>query len=504
MLLKYTLDKKNIRMKFNMFYIKIVVVAATMLFLGCDSLIRDYELDVDPDLLRDLTLLQYIEEGNDTTLTMYYDAVKHAQMESLFSGRERTYIVPTNNALRNLLNTAGVSAVTDLDPGVVKNLFLYLFVSGEIKSMGIEADKITGFKTLAGDSIYVTRNSSVNDPYRMNLNTTGGFIPSSIQIVKQDYVFKDGVMQIVDVLPVYRKQVRDTDPVPDGVDYSSADKDTIWISEDVAVYQGNKTRNYDNDVCRLVSRSGQVRYTFMKFGVKPITFAENLVSAKLHMNVKKISGSNYVPNCGVFKTHTSWNQTTLVWNNMPEFGAEISSANLSFGWNAIDVTASLKDLYDSQSDTASYGLKSLNGSDIPSSAVEIYNKENSANFPPYISLMSAIDSELQLNVSLPVTITGSDGVALLKKDQLSLSGNSSTYNYTDNNIIYVLFTPPTDGTLTFYGLPMKKNSQFTQEDMAMGAVKYIGKSASLSDSFELKVQDYIGGVYPEHIQILVR
>ena len=37
----------------------------------------------------------------------------------------------------------------------------------------------------------------------------------------------------------------------------------------------------------------------------------------------------------------------------------------------------------------------------------------------------------------------------------------------------------------------------------MIAIKYIGKSTSLSDSFELKAQDYIGGVYPELIQVLI-
>lgn len=479
-------------------------ITTTIIFVGCDSLIRDYELDVDPDLLKDLTVLQYIEDGNDTTLTIYYDAIKHAQMESLFSGTNKTYIVPTNNAMRNLLNTAGVSKITDLDPGVVKNLFQYLIVTDEIKSMGIKPDVISRFNTLSGDSIFVTRNSSVNDPYRMNLNPDERFIPSSIQIIKQDYVFKNGVMQVVDIIPIYRKHTKDTDSIPEGVDYSNADKDTIWISEDVAVYQGNKTRNYGTEINRLVPRSGQTRYTFIKFNLKEIDFVDNLVAAKLHLNVRKIDGSNYIPLCGVYETSSDWFESELIWNNMPDFGAEVASGNLNIGWSTIDVTASLRDLYEKEQPVASYGLKSINGADIPSSNVEIYNRENSANYPPFISLMSAIHSELQLDVSLPVTITGSEGVALLKKEQLSMSGNSSTYNYTDNNIIYVLFTPPVNGTLTFYGLPMKKNSQFTQEDMAMGAIKYIGRSTNLSDSFELKAQDYIGGVYSDLIQVLVK
>jgi len=486
-----------------MLIIRMLLVTVTIIFIGCDSLIRDYELDVDPDLLKDLTVLQYIENGNDSTLTIYYDAIKHAQMESLFTSGSKTYIVPTNDAMRNLLNTAGVLKITDLDPGVVRNLFQYLIVTNEIKSMGIEPDVISGFSTLSGDSIFVTRNSSSNDPYRMNLNPHKSFIPSSIQIIKQDYVFKDGIMQVVDMIPIYRRQTRDTDSIPEGVDYTNADKDTIWISEDASVYQGNKTKNYSIDLNRLVARSGQTRYTFMKFNVKQIDFVDDLVVAKLHLNVRKINGSNYIPMCGIYETASDWFELELIWNNMPAFGAEVASGNLNLGWSTIDVTTSLKDLYEKKQLVASYGLKSINGADIPSSSVEIYNRENTANYPPFISLMSAIQSELKLDVDLPITITGSEGVALLKKEKLSMSGNSSTYNYTDNNIIYVLFTPPENGTLTFYGLPMKKNSQFTQEDMAMGAIKYIGKSTSLSDSFELKAQDYIGGVYPELIQVLI-
>ena len=79
--------------------------------------------------------------------------------------------------------------------------------------------------------------------------------------------------------------------------------------------------------------------------------------------------------------------------------------------------------------------------------------------------MSAIPSELHLNGTSPIMVKN-NGITRLSKENVSMSGTSTLYNYTDNNIIYVLKIVPTQGKLTRYGLPMIENSQFTQEEMA--------------------------------------
>lgn len=489
-------------MNLKLFLLNILII---ILLAGCDNLITDYELDTDTDLLKDISLLEYIEEGNDTTLSIYYQAVKYAQLEMIVSKGNQTRIVPSNYAMRNMLNSIGISQITELKPNVIKNLFLYLIIPHEFKSITLDADKVNGFITLSGDSLFISRNSAQNDPYRMFINASGNFIPSSVQISKQDYVFRDGIMQVVDQFPVFRKKVLRPDPVPNDVDYSLAQKDTIWVSEDGSVYQPSKNNNYGTALIQLVARSGYNRFSFLKFNLKPIDFIDNLVFAKLNMCVQKINGSNYVPLCGIYETIGEWSEMTLTWNNMPTFGVEVSSTELIPGWNAISMISSIKKMYEKEELTASFGLKALNGGDIPSSSVMIYNKEHSANNPAFISLMSAIPSEISPDVTLPVTINTTDGIARLLKSDLSFSGPSSTYNYTDNNIIYVLVTPPTDGTLTLFGLPMKRNSQFTQEELALGAVKYIANNNSgVNDSFVLKAQDYIGGVYSELINVNIR
>lgn len=489
-------------MNLKLFLLNIFII---IILTGCDNLITDYKLDTDTDLLKDMDLLEYIEEGNDTALSIYYDAIKYAQLEMIVSKGNQTRIVPSNQAMRNMLNSVGVSQITQLNPNVIKNLVLYLIIPNEHKSISLDADRVNGFLTLSGDSLFISRNSTQNDPYRMFINATGEFIPSSVQISKQDFVFKDGIMHVVDMFPVFRKKVMSPDAIPDGVDYSLAQKDTIWISEDASVYQPSKTKNYGMDLTQLVARSGYTRYSFLKFNLKPIGFIDNLVSAKLNMCVQKINGSNYIPLCGIYETIGDWTEMSLIWNNMPAFGVEVSSSELKLGWNTISIISSIKKLYEEEKQSVSYGLKALNGGDIPSSSVMIYNKEHSANKPPFISLMSAIPSEISPDVTLPVAINTTDGIARLLKSDLSFSGPSSTYKYTDNNIIYVLVTPPNDGTLTLFGLPMKRNSQFTQEELALGAVKYIANNNSgVNDSFVLKAQDYIGGVYSELINVNIR
>lgn len=183
---------------------------------------------------------------------------------------------------------------------------------------------------------------------------------------------------------------------------------------------------------------------------------------------------------------------------------EVSSAELSLDWNNLTITSSIKKLYEENTQYVSYALQALNGADIPSAAIFVYNKENTINSPAFIELMSTTPSELRLDVDIPVELKSYDGIAKLLKNDLSMSAEGTKYKYTDNNIIYVLVNPPKDGILTYFGLPMTKNSQFTQEALAVGAIKYIGNNLTPTGTFELKAQDYIGGAYQKLIRVEVK
>lgn len=484
--------------------IESVILFSLLLLFACESLITDYKLDTDPDLLKDLTMLQYIEQGNDTTLSIYYEAVKYANIESIVSDDNQTRIVPTNNAFRTLFASIGIKSINELTPNLTKNLLSYLILPNKIKSIDLEENETLGVETLSKDSIFISRVPGAADPYRVYLNINGGFIPSYVPIIKQDFTFKDGVMHVVDEFPIFRKKIKDTDPAPADIDYTLAQKDTIWVLEDASVYQMKKTSNYGTSINQIVPRTYYNRFTYLKFRLKPINFIDDLAFAKLNIRVQRINGVDYTPLCGVFETSYDWNESTLIWNNKPDFGMEVSSAELSLDWNNLTITSSIKKLYEENTQYVSYALQALNGADIPSAAIFVYNKENTINSPAFIELMSTTPSELRLDVDIPVELKSYDGIAKLLKNDLSMSAEGTKYKYTDNNIIYVLVNPPKDGILTYFGLPMTKNSQFTQEALAVGAIKYIGNNLTPTDTFELKAQDYIGGAYQKLIRVEVK
>lgn len=47
-----------------------MLLIAALLFSGC-NLITDYKLDTDPNYLKEMSLIEYLEEGKESSLTMY-------------------------------------------------------------------------------------------------------------------------------------------------------------------------------------------------------------------------------------------------------------------------------------------------------------------------------------------------------------------------------------------------------------------------------------------------
>lgn len=482
---------------------KLIFLVGVVCAIGCNDLIKDYKLDTNPDFLNSITLLEYIEQRRDTTLTLYAEAIKYANLQENISGGNKTRIVPTNNAIRTVLLSAGVSRIQDLSPNVVKGLFSYLTISGVYKSVDLEDGQTITEKTETGDMLYLTRNISGSDRYRLFVNKSSELATPPIDVIRQDYVFMDGIAHVVDYFPIYQQSIKPTDPVPDGVDYSNAKKDTLWVTGETHAYTASKGTNYNAAVNQLVSRSGQLRYTFLKFNLTPIDYADELTSAKLNFFVNTINGSNFIPFCGIYETDGNWDAATLNWNTKPEFGQEVATAELALNWNSANITGYIQNSYKNDKAVASFGLQLLNGANVTSSSVQIRNSEVSGGiYKQYISLMGAIPSEIQLNSTSPLAV-GSNSIAVLTKNHVSMSGPSTKYRYTDNNIIYVLTIVPGHGTLTKYGLPMVKYTQFTQEELSNGAIKYVHNGTGGNDTFQLKAQDYIGGVFHNLLQIPV-
>ena len=79
-----------------------MLLIAALLFSGC-NLITDYKLDTDPNYLKEMSLIEYLEEGKESSLTMYLEAIKYAGLEEQISTGNRTRIIPTNDAIKSVL-----------------------------------------------------------------------------------------------------------------------------------------------------------------------------------------------------------------------------------------------------------------------------------------------------------------------------------------------------------------------------------------------------------------
>ena len=137
-------------------YILSIIV---LLFSGC-NLITDYKLDTNPDYLKEVSLIQYLEEGKESTLTMYLEAIKYAGLEEQISTGNRTRIIPTNDAIKSVLSSAGVEQINQLSKGVIRNLFSYLTFDGTYRSIDMETDQSVKGISDSGEPIFLTRKDS--------------------------------------------------------------------------------------------------------------------------------------------------------------------------------------------------------------------------------------------------------------------------------------------------------------------------------------------------------
>ena len=448
-------------------YILSIIV---LLFSGC-NLITDYKLDTNPDYLKEVSLIQYLEEGKESTLTMYLEAIKYAGLEEQISTGNRTRIIPTNDAIKSVLSSAGVEQINQLSKGVIRNLFSYLTFDGTYRSIDMETDQSVKGISDSGEPIFLTRKEGASDKFLLYVNDSKEIDGQSIAVIRQDYLFKDGVAHVVGQLPLYIKKVKETDPIPDDVDHSQAPTYNLPVTEDANVYHGAANTNYNgsNRLNYLCNRASRYRYTFFKFALSEVDFIDNLFSAKLCFNVKRIVGS-FIPSCAVYATSNEWTEKTLTYNNRPEFGLEVSIFDLSTAWNETDITQYIQNAYN-----------------------------NSA----YIKLQGAIDSELQLDHNQQIKGSAGSIITLTKVHLQMSAGPNAQYTYNDNNIIFIIEHLPANGTLVRNGLPMTKSARFTQAELAAGIVKYIHNGQGTTDTFILKVQDYTGGVYTERIPMQI-
>lgn len=503
---------KYFRMK-NIHYVAFLLVI--LLVYSCE-LVTDYKLN--KDIAIDVNLLEYIKAGKDPNLTLFLEAVTLAELEKEFieTNKDKTRIVPDNDAMRQLLSIAGVQQLSDIPKPIIRNLMLYCIFPGNIKSYDLKINEMLGFVSDNGDSIYISREVSGTDEYALFINKASSMaVP--IKVIRQDYIFPEGVAQIVSTFPLPTKPKKATDRIPDSFEYDEAVRDTLWVSADAHLYQGNGGNGFNYDKSnRLVSRANVLRYTYMKFNLSDLGI-EDISLASFNINVLKTEGTNWEPEIGLYQTQSDWPvDNTFTWNNYADklnFEEFIVSHRLLIktGWQKMDITPFLSNYLSNplSNSVLGFGLKLINGADVPLSNIEIgwYDEKNEVSISrSYIECIGNVNlmSELQLVNHTPLISSGK--VTILTRENVLMKAESSQYAdvvYTDNNILYKVEELPTKGILVKNGIPLSQSATFTQEELGQNIIKYFPTGTD-TDSFKLRVQDYLGGMYKDIITIAIQ
>lgn len=497
---------------------KIITIAlfSAGLFLmpSCEYLMTSYDFDTNPNHLSDVNLMDYVNSGQDTTLTEYAAAVAYTGLdESFHSTSPTTVLVPNNAAFRSLKKNAGVRSLEEIDRNVLRQLLLYCVFPGKINTYEMPVDTLFKIETLSGDPILAQRTINGTDRYRLTFNPVQKNDPEfgSQQFLpyQQDLILKDVSSHIVDFFPLYAIKCRDTDPAPQREDGGSVRWD---LSGDTHYYPGNTGApkyNLENQVAYRTA-SGQSRTTLLQFDKFDLPFETSMIfKATLNVYVKTNNSS------GPLVTTLSCYDMTNLQDRRPI--REINKGNISLkfddyrrfadieniatgAWNSADVTEKIRSVFEDESTTDFFfGIRPATAQKHASGTIYIgwlnEDKPTVDNKASYITIVRYMDSELTVTPSSLECPAG--GMAILGKEHICATCEIETeFTYTDNNILYELSSQPEHGVLTKNNLPLGTGVTFTQEQLDKGLIKYFNKDGK-DDQIVFHVTDYTMAVVPE-------
>ena len=516
-----------------------IIVVLSMIFAatGCDSLMKNYPFETDPDQLKSRTILDYFENSNDQSRTTYCAAVRHAGLVDAVTAGNVTCVVPNNSAWTPFLNSIGVSTVEEADPDVIRAILQYLIFPGDYRALTMTPDENVEVESLSGDPIWIMRSPSQYDKYRMVINGGGVSSSADVPVRQQDFLFMNNVVgQVVTELVTYRPLVPVTEGKPADLDDSEAKRDVLYITDDCHIYMANSgTGNYDNNqAMALVSNRGNLteRVGLFKTKLKPVDFAEDIIRAVFYARVAFVASYVGDATCQIdFHSlgDVSWIESTATYASMAggrvyplATSAYLASATFIVPGSCSsesmcqtmfreeptfvrwDITGHILNAYADAGENSDTELAFALYDNSPGrfdagTIIRLCTKDYIHSIVPtflsYITLQGPLPSKMRLRNNKAV---GSlDGKATLTPEtSFAMEGPavSDGYDYSEHNIVYMLKSLPKQGILTKYSIPMKRNDKFTQAEMSAGVIRYL-KTGSGQDSFLISATDYLGGMY---------
>ena len=511
-----------------------VLVCIAVVFLGCDSLVTNYEYDSSAEGYRNTTLLAHFENDFYQDCTMHCQAIRLVGLKDVIEAGGVTCVVMNNTAFNTLLSLLRASSLEEANPVLLRELLLYLIFPGDYRALNMTPGESYRIESLSGDPIFIKRSPGGGDKYRMMINDNRVELASSpAEVRSQDFLFKNQVVaQVVTDFVFYKPIVDQTDEKPEGYENPNMPTATLTVSEDtflseMAAYRDAPQNNNSYGI-RMSATTNNHRNTLLKFPLDPISFKEDIYKAKLVTRVASINGYTFGEECifQVREFHNNWTELEATWNsirkvkNFPVELAPIIINNTAFIVESndasyylenptflyTDITPSVIKHYKNDSTHINLFLEDISaGRALSAHAINLCDKDR-FRYLSTIELTGSGPSELTLVRNNPAVV--SNGKVKFNPDiHFAMVGpevSDEGLNYKDANIIYTASRLPTNGILTVYGIPMAEYSRFSQADMRAGVVKYLRTGSGTSDSFTFKVYDYVGGVYGDELTISIQ
>lgn len=486
---------------------KFLVLAIIGVSLSCSKL--DLLKNEQPEAidagsnLKGMTISEFlgVDHSSDlTNLNLYADVIKKAGLtEVLSKPDDYTVLFLSNQAVSNMVGSLGYANLNDVPAIVLRNIVSDQIFKGRLRSFDLAIGETRKFETINGSFIYFTRSSTSSNEYVLTANNSTDLTSPPATIRSQNLEFKNGIAHVTDQFTFYKLR----DAVADAPSGSvGAQTDVINVTKDLFIQNGtaNRNKNFNNatsiDMKNSNGKDVSVdRMGLFQFPLVAPSFGNKIGLAKINFYVYFTGlASSLTAYAGA---DTNFDETTVTWTTAPTYD-RVSLANISLaagqtGWQSMDVTSLVSQLYASNKTFLNILMNHNNDN-----FVKIYPREfDSGNFKAYLSISSPPATILTFGNVAALNVSAKDGFAKLTTTQLKMNGAE------DKNISYIVNKLPTNGYLVKYGIPLPLNGSFSQTDLVNGSIKYLYSGTGNVDEITVEAKDNNGGYYSTPLKITV-
>ena len=332
-------------------YISIVIALLSM--VSCLKLQTNGEYDTNGDYWGGYTFNEWLKSERNQNCHIFAQAVKIADLESLFDSIEpSTVIVPNDEAFAQLFSEMGIKSIEEFQPVVLKEILLYLIMSQRYISTDMQDGAVIAAQNIVDKPLYLSRKSSSGNRLQMyvNMHVPAGvknFAATTATVVMQDVAFKDHVAQIVSNVPYFKEYTLKTDiykgqPNTEQVFEIPTEADT-YLAKTRPESPFDLTLNCNTERIPLI----------LYQAVNSVDFYDDISIARVNFYVPKIDGIAANPFILYDITDQAWELSeqgtdvtkfykTVISQYTPALSAENKVATFDFDevgkWTSVDIT----------------------------------------------------------------------------------------------------------------------------------------------------------------------